>query len=310
MFKSDDTDSKLKLIDFGLSRSYYQLEDNLGILGKLVRMKTYAGTVFFMAPEVFYQNYTELCDMWSAGVMLYMLLSGSIPFYAETDQEVLDLVINCQYDFDDEVWDDISEEAKDLISKCLCKENERISPKEALAHPWLKSAEGKASLPKKHINRLKQFQKTKRLKKAALSYLASRTNDTDISEEMKIFEKLDKNKDGYITLKELKNGMAEFADVDEVSEILKSVDVDANGAINYNEFIAATMDQNQHFEKIKDAFRVFDVNNDGVIEKEELQQVLKNEDPEVMRHIIKECDSNGDDKISFGEFKKLMKEDE
>ena len=161
-------------------------------------------------------------------------------------------------------------------------------------------------MPKKHLNRLKQFQKTKRLKKAALSYLASRTNDTDVSEEMKVFEKLDKNKDGYITLKELKAGMAEFADVEEVAEILKGVDVDANGAINYNEFIAATMDQNQHFEKIKDVFRVFDVNNDGVIEKEELQEVLESEDPEVMKLIIQECDSNCDGKINFDEFSKLM----
>lgn len=143
-----------------------------------------------------------------------------------------------------------------------------------------------------------------------MTYLASRTSDKDIAEEMKIFETLDKNKDGYITLKELKDGMAEFANVDEVAEILKGVDIDSNGAINYNEFIAATMDQQQHLEKIKDAFSVFDVNKDGVIDSKELQEVLESENSEVMKLIISECDVNGDGKINFDEFSKLMmKED-
>ena len=74
MFKTKDKDSKLKLIDFGLSRSYYKTENNLDLLGKLVRMKTYAGTAFFVAPEVIRENYNQSCDMWSAGVILYIML--------------------------------------------------------------------------------------------------------------------------------------------------------------------------------------------------------------------------------------------
>lgn len=310
MFKNNEKDCKLKLIDFGLSRSYYKFENSLGLLGKIVRMQTYAGTAFFIAPEVITHNYTESCDIWSAGVMLYIMLCGYPPFYGENDKQILQSVLEGDFDFEDDVWDAVSEEAKDLVAKWLTKESDRISPKEALAHPWLKVSESHASVPKKHIDRLKNFQKTKKLKKAALTYLASRTSDKDIAEEMKIFETLDKNKDGYITLKELKDGMAEFANVDEVAEILKGVDIDSNGAINYNEFIAATMDQQQHLEKIKDAFSVFDVNKDGVIDSKELQEVLESENSEVMKLIISECDVNGDGKINFDEFSKLMmKED-
>ena len=116
MFKSNDKESKLKLIDFGLSRSYYHYDDSLGLLGKLVRMKTYAGTAFFIAPEVITHNYTELCDMWSAGVILYTMLCGYPPFYGENDKEILQSVLAGEYDFEDEIWDTISEEAKDLIS--------------------------------------------------------------------------------------------------------------------------------------------------------------------------------------------------
>jgi len=117
MFGSSDKDANLKLIDFGLSRSYYKIDSNAGIIGNVVRMKTYAGTAFFIAPEVIMHDYTESCDMWSAGVMLYIMLCGYPPFYGESDQEILQAVIKGEYDFEDDVWDLVSEEAKDLVSK-------------------------------------------------------------------------------------------------------------------------------------------------------------------------------------------------
>eukprot|EP00344_Euplotes_crassus_P003715 CAMPEP_0197005654 /NCGR_PEP_ID=MMETSP1380-20130617/30537_1 /TAXON_ID=5936 /ORGANISM="Euplotes crassus, Strain CT5" /LENGTH=241 /DNA_ID=CAMNT_0042424861 /DNA_START=269 /DNA_END=995 /DNA_ORIENTATION=- len=237
-------------------------------------MKTRAGTAFFMAPEVISHDYTESCDMWSAGVMLYIMLCGYPPFYGENDQEILEAVIAGEYDFDDEVWDEVSDEAKDLINNLLKPEQERLTPKEALHHPWVKNRDKNIDVPNKHLHRLKSFQKSKKLKKAALTYLASRTTDDDISEEMQIFLKLDKNRDGYITLKELKEGMKEVENIDEIAEILKGVDIDNNGAINYTEFIAATLDQDKVVNeqmKMKDAFKVFDKDGDGQIDEEEMR---------------------------------------
>ena len=302
MFKTKDKDSKLKLIDFGLSRSYYKTENNLDLLGKLVRMKTYAGTAFFVAPEVIRENYNQSCDMWSAGVILYIMLWGYPPFYGENNNDILKSVLNGEYDYNDEVWDKVSPEAKDLINRCLCPEDQRIRPKEALNHAWLEIADDHSTVSKQHMERLRDFQKAKKLKKAALAYIASRATDEDISEELKIFESLDKNKDGYITLKELREGMADNSNLEEISEILKGVDVDANGAINYTEFIAATMDQHKFFKKVKDAFDVFDRNGDGVIDPEELMEVLENEDVELMKLIIQECDQDDDNKITLEEF--------
>lgn len=309
MFKTKEEDSNLKLIDFGLSMSYYKMDKSTANKGNVVRMKTRAGTAFFMAPEVISHDYTESCDMWSAGVMLYIMLCGYPPFYGETDQEILEAVVIGEFDFNDEVWDEVADDAKDLISKCLVGEKERISPKEALAHPWVKNLESNNAVPKSHMNRLKDFQKAKKLKKAALTYLASRTSDKDVSEEMKIFFALDKNRDGYITLKELKDGMKDLDNVDELAEILKGVDIDNNGAINYTEFIAATLDQSiivNENAKIKDAFRVFDKDGDGVIDESELKAALQSEDAEQIKSMMNECDENNDGKVDYDEFAKMM----
>ncbi|CAI2365375.1 unnamed protein product [Moneuplotes crassus] len=308
MFKSKDKDSMLKLIDFGLSMSYFKVDKNTE-KSSVVRMKTRAGTAFFMAPEVISHDYTESCDMWSAGVMLYIMLCGYPPFYGENDQEILEAVIAGEYDFDDEVWDEVSDEAKDLINNLLKPEQERLTPKEALHHPWVKNRDKNIDVPNKHLHRLKSFQKSKKLKKAALTYLASRTTDDDISEEMQIFLKLDKNRDGYITLKELKEGMKEVENIDEIAEILKGVDIDNNGAINYTEFIAATLDQDKVVNeqmKMKDAFKVFDKDGDGQIDEEEMRAAFDCTDGEAFKEIIQEADSNGDGKVDYEEFKKVM----
>jgi len=143
----------------------------------------------------------------------------------------------------------------------------------------------------KHLDRLKDFQKAKKLKKAALTYLASRTTDDDVSEAMKMFLTLDKNRDGYITLKELKEGMKDYENIEELAEILKGVDIDNNGAINYTEFIAATLDQSNIInekKKIKDAFSVFDKDGDGVIDESELKAALAGEDGAFFKDMIKE----------------------
>ena len=126
------------------------------------------------------------------------------------------------------------------------------------------------------------------MKKAALTYLATRTTDDDVTEEMKVFFSIDKNRDGYITLKELKEGCKDWENLEEIAEILKGVDIDNNGAINYTEFIAATLDQTRYLaekKRITDAFNVFDKDGDGVIDEEEMKHALKWENKEGKQYI-------------------------
>lgn len=130
LFVSPDENSDLKIIDFGLSKI---MEG-----GKLQRMKTRAGTPYYISPEVLAGNYDASCDLWSAGCMLYILLCGYPPFYGDNNQEILQMVKTGVFDFDGEEWDDIDSNAKDLIKKLITRPERRMDAAEALQHGWLK----------------------------------------------------------------------------------------------------------------------------------------------------------------------------
>lgn len=88
-------------------------------------MKTVLGTPYYVAPEVLMGKYTEKCDIWSAGVILYLLLVGYPPFYAESDEEILKLVMIGVFPMDGPEWEVISDSAKDLIKKMISYDQRR-----------------------------------------------------------------------------------------------------------------------------------------------------------------------------------------
>lgn len=134
------------------------------------------------------------------------MLSGYPPFDGESEKEIYEAIEDGEYDFEDPVWDDVSDEAKMFISKLLCSEEHRMTAKKALKHPWIKKNIEKVSgktLSAAHMNRLKNFHSKKKLRQAVLTFLAARATDAEIEEQTKLFQALDSNNDGYITLKEL-----------------------------------------------------------------------------------------------------------
>jgi calcium-dependent protein kinase len=268
----------IKLIDFGLSRSFFQVS-NTGEKAFL-RMQTKAGTAFFMAPEVIQGNYSNSCDMWSAGCILYLMLSGYPPFDGETQEEIFESILEGEVDFSEEEWQNVSEEAKDLIINLLTNENDRLTPKAALKHPWFKSSLKKSKKKKlsfSHMERLKSFSKANKIRKIICTFLASRVSNEEVQKQLESFDKLDKNKDGYITLKELQKGLGDSFSMEDAQRIMDSVDTDKNGAIDYNEFLAATLDGEiaKNLKKLEMAFKYFDSNKDGYIDDKELNKALE-----------------------------------
>ena len=119
------------------------------------------GTPYYIAPEVLFGNYTEKCDMWSIGVMLYIMLCGSPPFNGSDDQ-IIAKVKKGNWTFRGQAWNTISDEAKDLVSKLLEKnEKDRLSAADALQHPWILETVSKkfnSKVAEGAINHLQSFQ--------------------------------------------------------------------------------------------------------------------------------------------------------
>lgn len=123
-----DVWSPLKLIDFGLSTHFQPGQ----------RLSRVVGSSYYVAPEVLKKSYTEACDLWSLGVIVYMLLSGAPPFYGKNDEAIKASIVQGEYTFPHELFRDVSDEAMAFVSTLLSYNIEyRYTAEQALTHPWL-----------------------------------------------------------------------------------------------------------------------------------------------------------------------------
>ncbi|KAM7502523.1 hypothetical protein LguiB_001427 [Lonicera macranthoides] len=156
LFANTKETAPLKAIDFGLSVFFKPGE----------RFSEIAGSPLYLAPEVLRQNYGPEVDVWSAGVILYILLCGVPPFYAETAQGVAQAIIRSKVQFKGDPWPKVSNSAKDLVKKMLEPDpKRRLTAKQVLEHPWLQDS---SKAPNRLLGevvrpRLKQFSTTNKL---------------------------------------------------------------------------------------------------------------------------------------------------
>ena len=302
----------LKIIDFGAS-----------VLMKGGKKITFRfGTPYYIAPEVLKQSYNEKCDIWSTGVILYLLLVGSPPFDGDNDSEIWKKIINDEIDYSNPNMKSLSPEAIDLLQKILVKNPEkRLSASEALEHIWIKkyAPHTKVSrvFSRKIYNNLKNFREKSQLSTAVVTFITNYLmNDDELKSLKKLFFELDEKGKGVITKEDLFRGMDECFDhkitKEEVEQIFSNIDYDNNGTISFDEFLKAAIDKKKLLteEKLKAAFALFDMNGDGDIEAKELQEVMgENNDiqGDIWAKMIAEVDLDGNGVIDFEEFKDMMK---
>ena len=312
LMSNTTTDSRIKVIDFGSSHVFAAEET----------MTQRVGTPYYIAPEVLRHHYTEKCDIWSAGVIMYILLCGFPPFAGNTDKEILHKVAIGRYSFPSPEWDNISFEAKDLIEKMMNVSVEvRISAREALAHPWLENANRSHISPEDAgpmLRNMQNFRSKQKLKKATLNFISSQlTTDSEREEMTTLFKSLDTDQNGTLSREELKEGYTQlFGNSieridEEIDRIMAEVDINHSGEIDYTEFISASINRQQLLskERLETAFKTFDLDQSGAIDADELKAVLgkyhRYEDS-FWQELIKECDLNGDGVIDLSEFTKMM----
>ena len=306
LFLENDIYSPLKLIDFGLAKT----------VDKVTKLTTKTGTCYYVSPEVLNGSYTEKCDIWSLGVILFMMLSGYPPFDGESDTEILAQVRVGELKFDDPVWEKISESAKDLLNKMLHKDPEqRISATECLEHSWLSQYETcNTEIIKPDVESMKAYQKSTHLRKTVLNYMATQCSTSDLADQIALFQQIDTNKDGKLSLDEMNQVLEGLDDMNaqQLQQLFFDIDTDMSGSIDLTEFLAAMLERKVYLNEqmLLNAFKRFDLDDSGLISAGELQEVLDQDksvqDIDFWSQLIREVDEDGDGYISYQDFVKMM----
>ena len=309
LLESNKDLNQVKIIDFGISIVKDPSE----------KISESIGTPYYIAPEVWKKNYNRECDVWSLGVIMYILISGTPPFNAPSDKEMKEKIMEGSYSVTGPSWDSVSDEAKDLIAQLLTYDpDSRITAEAALAHPWISNM---ATLPEKKIDKteanaamtnLKNFRATEKIKQATCAYIAAQLLTKKEKENLAtLFKALDTNGDGKLSKEEIKVGYAklfgQLMNDDDIDQMFLSVDLDGSGYLDYSEFVIACTSEKNLFneKKLKAAFKMVDEDDSGFISRPEIKKALgtfTNLKEDQLNLIINQVDQNSDGEISFNEF--------
>ena len=313
LMDNDSDDLTIKIIDWGCAQTI-----------KTTKQSNQAdGTAYYIAPEVLKGEYNEKCDIWACGVIFYILLCGYPPFNGETDDEIYLEVLKGKFEFPEEDWSEVSDEAKALIKKMLTKDvNKRITALDSMQDPWFKKFEEKEqydkNLAKSVLKNMKKFKKHRTLEKTIISFIINQLIKKDERHELeKQFKDWDTNGDGVLSKEEIINGYKKTygkVDENEIENMIKSIDLDGNGVIDYNEFLSCSMNKDKILrnDNLRICFNEFDTDGSGKISIDEISNIFKrgNQDNkgdlEAFKKMIKDADENGDGEISFDEFQDIM----
>ncbi len=314
--KDNNTNEKyfwVKIIDFGTAK----------IFEKNKNEKAVVGSSYYIAPEVLHKNYNEKCDTWSVGVILYMLIVGRAPFDGKSDDEIIENIEKGEFNSKHIKMLNSSDEVQDLVKKLLeVNVKKRLSPSEALKHPWFKKFNGKSlysNIDEKtiiiYLNRLRKFEINSKFQQMVLAFIVHNIpNNNESKDILKIFRMFNVNDDGKLTKKELFDGLIKYFNKEEIKKEIEDIFLLLDGAnrgfIEYEEFLRATLDQKILLsdENLTYAFNFFDGDGCGKISVEKIKKFFINDkvSEDVFRSIFNEIDSNKDGEIDYEEFKDMM----
>jgi calcium-dependent protein kinase len=315
LFRSKEDDDEIVLIDFGLSHKYRNEE----------HMHKKVGTSYYVAPEVLKGDYMGVqADMWSLGVIVYMLLGGCAPYDGADDEEILqNVALARKPNYETGPWRRVSEAAKDFVQGLLTVDPEkRLTAEAALQHPWVLATEkamamNRAEFDDDMYRNLAKFAGFSTLKRIAMEVVAFSLSHEEIKRLTDVFESMDSDHNGYVTFGGLKRELNKNFKIsdDDLKKIFDALDEEHNGKIHVNEFVAATMQYKYHLDEkhLKQAFAMMDQGNTGYITVSDLKTLLgKHVDDRRATEMIRaaELEDHGlNHRLSFKEFLNFVRKD-
>ncbi|OMJ94762.1 hypothetical protein SteCoe_1941 [Stentor coeruleus] len=309
IFESTDTNAELKLIDFGLAHRFTMKKK------KGVSMETFAGTPYYLAPEVLKGPYDMKCDIWSLGIIMVLMLTGTHPFSGNCTPEIYKSILNDELNVNSHEFKHISAQGVDLIQKLLVKNPElRFSAEQALTHPWMKQAkEEKVDIS--IYASLKNFMPPSEMWRAAVGILVKYMSVSEIGALRSAFNEVDIEGTGTLSIKDIEFSLAKTGIIlpkRELIEIFKRLDYAQDGKIHYSEFLTATLSSRLcvNEQMMLTLFSYFDIDKSGEITIDNLKVVFKrmglSYTEEKISHIINEVHLGRKGGITYDEFKIMM----
>ena len=305
----DEDEINIKIIDFGASNFFKTNE--------ILTLKV--GSPYYIAPEVLNKCYNEKCDIWSAGVVLYVMLTGNFPFFGLTQQQLYENIKSGKYRTEGKEYEAISQKAKDLIRKMLeLNPTKRLSASDCLKTPFFEVLNNnKETIPDllpSVISNIYKLNAREKIQQATIGFIVHHIQYSEQVEKLRnIFEFLDIDKDGELTHEEIREAILkifpdEYMTEEKINYIIDKMDENNDGVVSYEEFLRVSIDEKILLEKsnLKMAFDKFDLNKDGKLSKEELVQILDKGASDYVDSLLYLIDKNKDGYISFDEFCHLM----
>lgn len=308
LYTTKDESSELKAIDFGLS-DFVRPDE---------RLNDIVGSAYYVAPEVLHRSYSTEADVWSIGVIAYILLCGSRPFWARTESGIFRAVLKADPGFDEGPWPSLSSEAKDFVKRLLNKDpRKRISAAQALSHPWIRNYNDvKVPLDILIFKLMKTYMRSSSLRKAALRALSKTLTADELYYLREQFALLEPSKNGSISLENINKALKKYATdamkESRITDFLSSLSSLQYRRMDFEEFCAAALSVHQlealdRWEQhARCAYELFEKDGNRAIVIEELASEL-GLGPSIPVHVVlHDWIRHTDGKLSFLGFVKLL----
>eukprot|EP00358_Blepharisma_japonicum_P002185 CAMPEP_0202955304 /NCGR_PEP_ID=MMETSP1395-20130829/51696_1 /ASSEMBLY_ACC=CAM_ASM_000871 /TAXON_ID=5961 /ORGANISM="Blepharisma japonicum, Strain Stock R1072" /LENGTH=484 /DNA_ID=CAMNT_0049671735 /DNA_START=196 /DNA_END=1650 /DNA_ORIENTATION=+ len=299
---------EVKLTDFGMSVKF---GDD--------KMKSMVGTPYFVAPEVLKGRYGKECDIWSAGVLMYFMLSGKHPFKGVDLKDLFLRIVKGEFSFPEKPWSHISKEAKLLIQQTLVPNPaKRISINRALGHPWFKTLDDPAEHPPINLeifSALKKFKAPGKLWQEAMKVFVRNISEEKYEELGAMFKEIDQSNTGFVTAQDIvdamrRNGYEILGE--EIEALMRNIEYIGHGKLNYTQFLIAALARKRVLddEAMWAVFNHFDITHSGTISLDNLKFALEKAGCFIseadFEEIVNEFELKAGKDMDYEEFKEIM----